>query len=104
MTAAEQVFVMGQLARLESEGRIEVIRERNANYHIFTFIDGRRPSDELITASLEAAGGQALSDDSKSEKAAHHATKPAVKTATRKAERKQKTTQKRARTTGRRRR
>jgi Family of unknown function (DUF5715) len=53
MTAAEQTFVMAELARVKNEGRIEVIRERNANYHVFAFIDGMRPGDDLITASLE---------------------------------------------------
>src|SRR5206468_11288326 len=57
MAGAEQSFLMTELARMKDEGRIEVIRERNANYHVFAFIDGQRPSDELITASLEAAGG-----------------------------------------------
>jgi uncharacterized protein DUF5715 len=56
MSVAEQNFLMGELARLKNEGRIEVIRERNANYHVFAFIDGRRPSDNLISASLEKAG------------------------------------------------
>jgi hypothetical protein len=56
MGAAEQNFLMGELARMKREGRIEVIRERGANYHVFAFINGARPSDELITASLEAAG------------------------------------------------
>ncbi len=56
MGVAEQNFVMNELARLKQEGRIEVIRERNANYHVFAFLDGRRPSDDLIRASLEAAG------------------------------------------------
>jgi hypothetical protein len=56
MSAAEQTFVMAELARLKRDGRIEVIRERNANYHVFAFIDGTRPSDELIAASLEKAG------------------------------------------------
>jgi hypothetical protein len=46
---------MAQLARIKNEGRIEVIRERNANYHVFAFINGTRPSDDLITASLEKA-------------------------------------------------
>ena len=55
MSAAEQNFVMEELARLKREGRIEVIRERNANYHVFAFINGTRPSDDLITASLEKA-------------------------------------------------
>lgn len=56
MSATEQTFVMNELARLKREGRIEVIRERNANYHVFAFIDGTRPSDVLIAASREKAG------------------------------------------------
>jgi hypothetical protein len=56
MSIAEQNFVMDELARLKNEGRIEVIRERGANYHVFAFIDGQRPSDDLITASLNEAG------------------------------------------------
>ena len=57
MSAAEQSFVMNELARLKMEGRIEVIRERNANYHVFAFLNGARPSDDLIAASLEEARG-----------------------------------------------
>lgn len=57
MSGAEQNFLMTELARLKDEGRIEVIRERGANYHVFAFIDGQRPSDELIAASLDEAGG-----------------------------------------------
>jgi hypothetical protein len=56
MSAEEQNFLMTELARLKDEGRIEVIRERNANYHVFAFVDGKRPADELITAALEEAG------------------------------------------------
>jgi hypothetical protein len=55
MSGAEQTFVMGELARLKNEGRIEAIRERNANYHVFAFIDGTRPSDELIAEKLDEA-------------------------------------------------
>jgi Family of unknown function (DUF5715) len=55
MSGAEQNFLMTELARLKSQGRIEVLRERNANFHIFAFIDGKRPNDELITASLDGA-------------------------------------------------
>jgi len=56
MSGAEQNSLMSKLARLKDEGRIEVIRERNANYHVFAFIDGQRPGDDLITASLQDAG------------------------------------------------
>jgi hypothetical protein len=75
MSSEEQNFLMTELARLKDEGRIEVIRERNANYHVFAFVDGKRPSDELVTASLEEAGAPVQE--------AHHATpqptKPAIK-------------------------
>ena len=56
MSVAEQNFVMKELARVKNEGRIEVIRERNANYHVFAFVNGIRPGDDLVTASLEKAG------------------------------------------------
>lgn len=56
MSAAEQNFLMTELARLKQAGRIEVLRERTANIHVFVFIDGTRPSDELVTASLEDVG------------------------------------------------
>jgi hypothetical protein len=67
LSNAEQNFVMNELARLKDEGRIEVIRERGANYHIFAFIDGQRPSDDLITASLDEVGPPAkqANDDEK---------------------------------------
>jgi hypothetical protein len=55
MSGAEQTFVMTELARLKNAGRIEAIRERNANYHVFAFIDGTRPNDELISAYLDEA-------------------------------------------------
>jgi len=56
MSGAEQNFLMNELARMKDEGRIEVLRERGANYHVFAFIDGQRPGDQLITASLIEAG------------------------------------------------
>jgi hypothetical protein len=71
MSVAEQNFLMRELARIKNEGRIEVIRERNANYHVFAFMNGSRPSDDLITASLEKAGAPPPEE-------AHHAVeKPA---------------------------
>lgn len=78
MSGAEQTFVMNELARLKREGRIEVIRERNANYHVFAFIDGTRPNDQLIAASLEEARGGPVQQ-------AHHAPKKAAHVKSRKA-------------------
>jgi hypothetical protein len=71
MSGAEQNFLMAELARMKDEGRVEVLRERGANYHVFAFIDGQRPSDDLIKASLEDAGG--------SEKETNHLEKTEVK-------------------------
>ncbi len=73
MSGEEQNFLMTELARLKDEGRIEVIRERSANYHVFAFIEGKRPGDELITASLEEAGAPVPE--------ANHATKQPTKVA-----------------------
>jgi hypothetical protein len=55
MNGTEQTFVMAELAKLKNQGRIEAIRERNANYHVFAFLNGTRPGDDLITASLDDA-------------------------------------------------
>jgi D-alanyl-D-alanine dipeptidase len=75
MSVAEQNFVMRELARIKAEGRIEVIRERSANYHVFAFVNGARPNDDLITASLEKAGMPP-----KEEEAHHTEAKPVKKT------------------------
>jgi uncharacterized protein DUF5715 len=69
MSVSEQNFLMNELARLKREGRIEVIRERNANFHAFAFIDGVRPSDDLITASLEKAGAPPPEEETAAEPA-----------------------------------
>lgn len=52
MTAAEQAHVMSHLAQLKDAGRIEVLRENRDHYHVFAFVDGARPKEELINASL----------------------------------------------------
>jgi hypothetical protein len=72
MSGEEQTFLMMDLARLKKEGRIEVIRERSANFHVFAFVDAQRPRDELIAASLEEASGPVETN---------HATKAPAKAA-----------------------
>lgn len=52
MTAAEQEAIMGYIARLESEGRLEALRENRDHYHLFAFARGRRPSERLIAEAL----------------------------------------------------
>ncbi|HEV2861822.1 MAG TPA: DUF5715 family protein [Pyrinomonadaceae bacterium] len=52
MTADEQHFVMGELARLERDGRAESLREERDHYHVFAFADGRPPAEETIRSVL----------------------------------------------------
>ena len=98
MSVAEQNFLMTELARIKNEGRIEVIRERNANYHVFAFVNGTRPSDDLVSASLEKAGAPPP------EEANHAEAKPAVKPKTRAAKKRTQKPRAKARVTRKRRR
>ena len=89
MSATEQDFLMTELARMKDVGRIEVIRERRANYHVFVFIDGVRPSDALITASLDEAtvppteANHVATPPAKNEGKSQKAKNPKAKTKTR---------------------
>jgi hypothetical protein len=51
MTAAEQDFLMKEIARLKDAGRVEALRETRDHFHIFAFADGQRPSSQLIAES-----------------------------------------------------
>jgi Family of unknown function (DUF5715) len=52
MTAAEQQFLMDEIARLEREGRVEALRENRFHIHVFVFADGVPPDEKLIKESL----------------------------------------------------
>jgi hypothetical protein len=52
MTAAEQGFVMGEIARLERAGRVEALRELRDHYHVFVFAAGRPPAAEAVDKIL----------------------------------------------------
>lgn len=52
MNAAEQQFIMEEIARRERDGRIEALRELRNHYHLFVFADGRAP----LEASIGKAG------------------------------------------------
>jgi FHA domain/Family of unknown function (DUF5715) len=45
MTAAEQNFVMAELAKMENEGLLDALREGGANacFHVFIYADGKAP-------------------------------------------------------------
>ncbi|HLL15425.1 MAG TPA: DUF5715 family protein [Pyrinomonadaceae bacterium] len=53
MNAAEQTFIMSELARLRDDGRIEALRENRDHYHVFAFAEGQRPAEALIRQTLD---------------------------------------------------
>jgi len=53
MASDEQNFVMEDVARLEDEGRVESLRERNNSIHVYTYADGHQPAEELVTGFLD---------------------------------------------------
>ncbi|MDT5269667.1 MAG: hypothetical protein QOH49_1853 [Acidobacteriota bacterium] len=73
MTAAEQEFVMSEIARLERAGRVEALRELRDHYHVFVFADGRPPPAESVDKILGRRTKQAQPD--KPEKAEKRETK-----------------------------
>lgn len=52
MTAEEQEFVMGEIARLERAGRVEALRELRDHYHVFVFAEGHPPAAESVDKIL----------------------------------------------------
>ena len=64
MTAEEQEYVMADIARLRDEGRVESLRENRDHFHVFAFVDGRRPAEELIAASLGHTAAAAVVKES----------------------------------------
>jgi hypothetical protein len=65
MTAEEQEFVMADIARLRDEGRVESLRENRDHFHVFAFVDGRRPGEELIEASLDRSAAERMPKEPK---------------------------------------
>lgn len=62
MNAEEQQFLMGEIARLESEGRVEALRENRNHIHVFAFADGHPPTEALIRDALSRAALDASED------------------------------------------
>jgi len=58
MTAAEQDYLMGVIARLKADGRIEALRETRDHIHVFAFTDGHRPDEKLIAQQINQAGSK----------------------------------------------
>jgi hypothetical protein len=53
MAADEQNFIMDHVAALESQGRVEALRENRNAIHVYTFAGGQRPSEPVVAGFLE---------------------------------------------------
>lgn len=53
MSAAEQEYLMSEIARLKVAGRVEALREARDNIHVYVFAKGRRPDEKLIARAIE---------------------------------------------------
>jgi hypothetical protein len=62
MNAAEQQFLMDEIARLERAGRVEALRETRNHIHVFAFADAHPPEERLIKESLTLKAPQANSE------------------------------------------
>jgi hypothetical protein len=69
MTAAEQQFVMDEIARLKRDGRVEALRELRDHYHVYAFPEGVRPEDKSVDKVMKG-GARDEEDESKSKTAA----------------------------------
>lgn len=52
MAPDEQNVIMEHVARLESEGRVEALRENRNAIHVYTFAGGQRPSEPTVAGFL----------------------------------------------------
>jgi hypothetical protein len=64
-TAAEQDFLMTELARLEREGRVEALRELRDHYHVFAFAEGHPPEEKLVREEIGDGAGAAKQAEKK---------------------------------------
>ncbi len=80
MTAAEQEFVMAEVARLEREGRVEALRELRDHYHIYVFPEGRPPAAKAVERVLQGKSVAKAPQTEKKKKADAKAPKSAKKT------------------------
>ena len=52
MSAAEQDYLMQEIARMKTSGRVEALREQRDHIHVFAFADGKRPDEASISQAI----------------------------------------------------
>ena len=55
MSASEQEFLMGEIAQLKRDRRVEAIRELRDHYHVFALPGGHMPEEKLIEKLIKEA-------------------------------------------------
>lgn len=58
MGAAEQQFLVDEVARLKRAGRVEALRENRDHLHIFVFADGEPPPRDKVIAEADRLRGR----------------------------------------------
>ena len=58
MSASEQEFVMGEIAQLKKDGRVEAIRELRDHYHVFALPGGHMPEEKLVEKVLKKSAAK----------------------------------------------
>ncbi|PYQ01664.1 MAG: hypothetical protein DMF82_18625 [Acidobacteria bacterium] len=74
MAPDEQNFVMKEVAELEDDGKVESLRERNNSFHIYTYADGHRPDEDVVTGFLPEVEAAHPNSVPRKAKAASHRT------------------------------
>lgn len=77
MTAAEQNFLMTELAHLKDAGRVEALRELRDHFHVFAFAEGRPPDEQLVRNQIERRAKQAEQSQETAEKRTQRAPEKA---------------------------
>jgi len=58
MSAAEQDYLMQEIARMKTSGRVEALREQRDHIHVFAFAEGSRPDDASISQAIGRKQGK----------------------------------------------
>ena len=65
MSGAEQDYLMQEIARMKTAGRVEALREQRDHIHVFAFADGMRPDDASISQEIGRKQGKRVGRSAK---------------------------------------
>jgi len=56
MAPDEQNFLMEEIAQRKRDGQVEALRENRNAFHVYVFVNGRRPPEELVDQYVDVVG------------------------------------------------